>query len=255
MNNKYVLKQSVCLTLASTLLEFLTELPDLNLLWVGWQNSQVTPLQLGLDLSACQNLSADGRDTNSYLKLKPESTTQPRSPLPQLSPPLEPATSSAWVTCPLALQQLPTHLQLAKLTADTPLFFILGMSDRFQVLWQAGCDPDPSEKQRSAELTHQISLICNGPEINHFCTALREQTLPLPPIATALEAAMAAPLPTNAATLQSDLTLRLLMALEANPPQAATSVPTSYHLQETDPQDLVETRSQITTIYQQRHWL
>ena len=254
MNNKYVLKQSACLTLASTLLEFLTELSDLSLVWVGWQNLQITPLQLGLTLDAGIESGSHAATVNSYFQFRPKSSTQPQSTLAP-SPTIAEVVSNPWLSCGLALDQLPTHLQLAEPTADTSLIFILGMSDRFQVLWQAGSTSSLQATETSLEPKYQINLTYDAAHINHFGTALKDQVATTPAIVTALEEATAALLRTNAATLQSDLTLRLLTALEDTAPQPAAPVPASHSLREPSAHTALETRSTITTIYQQRHWL
>lgn len=260
MNNKYVLQQSSCLTLASTLLEFLTEQSDLNLAWIGWQNLQVTPLQLGLALDTIADHddqidpSFYGTTVNSYIRLRPESQSQSRSLLTASPAAIEAVSLNSWVACGLALEQLPTYLQLAP-TPDSSLMFILGMSDRCQVLWQAVATASHPATETHSEPKYQINLIYDAANLNHFCTALKHQLVSMPKMTAVLDQAIAAAPPMDTAIVQSDLTLRLLTALSAQASQFPMPMAASSSLGEPNAQTALDTRPNVTTIYQQRHWL
>ncbi len=255
MNHQYALKQSSCLTLASTLLEFLTELSDLNLVLVSFQDSQLTPLQLGLDLNSFSAVDPHSTAANSYFKFKPGSGSHPRSPLAQSTLAIEGANSNHWLSCCLQPNHLPIHLQLPEQITESPLIFILGISDRFQVLWQAGSDSLLKASESSPEPKYQINLIYDAADITNFCAALKRQTPTLPRITAALEEVIAALPQANAAELQSELTLRLLTALELGTGQPATPPLASPSSQTANPQLAVEARISTKTICQQRHWL
>nr|WP_290226510.1 GAF domain-containing protein [Trichocoleus desertorum] len=254
MNHQYALKQSSCLTLASTLLEFLTELPDLNLVLVSFQDPQWMPLQLSLDLKACSGVAPNSTAANSYFKFKPKSGTQQRSPLASSSLAIEEGNANPWLSGCLDLNHLPTHLQLADQTADAPLIFILGISDRFQVLWQAGSHASVQDQERSSEPKHQINLIYDAAAITKFCVALKSQASTLSRLAAALDEAIAVLPQANDSELQSGLSLRLLSALDANAGQPP-SLSDSRSSPATNSQIAVEARLSPKTIYQQRHWL
>jgi PAS domain S-box-containing protein len=98
-----------------------------------------------------------------------------------------------------------------------------------------------------------VSLSYDSSEIAKFCASLQHQIATLPAIAVAWTKAIAAwPASSHIGYMQSELTLQLLMALEAN--QSSLSIPPSNNLGGPNSKAL-ETRPNPKTIYQQTHWL
>ncbi|MBD1861281.1 MULTISPECIES: ATP-binding protein [Trichocoleus] len=252
MNNKCALKQSSCVALGSALLEFLTALPDLHLVLFSSQNPQVTPCQLGLELKTGAELSLlqpPATHPNSYFKFKPEGRSQPQSTWVSGE-----EGSNGWLACHLDLERLPTHLETRQSPSQTPLVFILGISDRFSILFQAGCSLPLEANRADLEPLYQIELIYDSSEISKFCAHLQPQTSTVAAIAPAFETAIASWVAqSNAPELQSEITLRLLMALEANGAKPQALTPTNHSMSPNS--QAVAARPNTKTIYQQPHWL
>lgn len=255
MHQSYGLRHSSCVTLATSLLDFLHTLPDLRLLVVSSRHPDLALNQFCPELDSTSVLSTSTTDTHSYFKLKVSqaATSQARVVEPTVG--IETYNLSPWLSWGLELQDLPLDNPTQR-TELRSLMFVLGVSDRFQVLLQVGSRLEPSSAEAGRGDTYKIDLLYDATQISTVCRALHGYLLETSAMAGAFAEAIAGwPAQANCAMLQSELTLKLLSLLDNQPvaPEASKYPALSSNSGFITPKWPGATKT--AALYQQSHWL
>lgn len=244
-NLKYCVSRASLVAVGQVLLEFLTSLSDTRFVVVGSLDSNLAVSHLW------DNLALPGIVTESiaashycYLNapLDPSSAVFLERELPSLR---------QWQPCSLN----PPHYRInspLSICLDAPIV-LLAIGDRFSVLLQADQEiPKPETDRFTPEPIYQIRLIFEPTAIASAYQAFKPQLQQIPSLAADLELALVgwAAQP-NAASLQSELALRLIAALDAGRTKSWASDSFTRETQERPP----ATEAKAAAIYKQPQWL
>ncbi len=254
MHQSYGLRHSSCVTLATSVLDFLHTLSDLRLLVVSSRHPDLTLNQFCPELVSTSVLTDSETKAYSYCKLKVSQAlaAQARGVEPTNS--ITTYSLSPWLSWGLELQDLPVDSPIQR-SVQHPRMFILGVSDRFQVLLQIGSRLEASVDDASREAAYAIDLLYDATQILTICRALHADLLETSAMAGAFAEAIAGwPAQANCATLQSQLTLKMLSLLDSRSASEA-----SHHPPVSSSPGLITPRwlgaTKTSTLYQQSHWL
>ena len=250
MHHPYVLRHSSCLTLAASLIDFLHTLADFRLLVVSSQHLALAPHHFCPELNAAPFTNSSPSGAQSYFKFKVSQVNSSDSAVS-----LAAYNFSPWLPCVLELQDLPLEAHINR-SCHRPLMFILGVSDRFNVLLQVGeTAATDLVNVESREAGYAINLIYDASQITEFCEHLHGYLQATSSLATTFEEAIAGWSPQiNHPELQSNFTLRLLTSLDAHPAKTdGLAYPRHSSNSAISP---VSVQAPVkTTIYKQAHWL